>query len=87
MEGYDSSTEFPITIPVNDSEKYTFAVFGKNAEDGIEAEPVIKLIYPPSLTPSISPMASPPPPMPSLPSKTCESYLLEHSKHCGLQYC
>ena len=71
VKEYDSSTEFPITIPVNDTEKYTFAVFGKNGVDGIEAEPVIKLMYPPSS------MISPPTAMPSLPPPetcTCESY-------------
>ena len=72
VKEYDSSTEFPISIPVNDTEKYTFAVFGKNGEDRIEAEPVIKLMYPPSS------MTSPPTTMPSLPPSktcTCESYL------------
>ena len=72
VKEYDRSTEFPITLPVNDSEKYTFAVFGKNTVDRIEAEPVIKLMYLPS------PMTSLPTTMPSLPSpRTCtgESYL------------
>ena len=43
MEEYDRSTEFPVTISVDYTERYTFAVFGKNGIDGIEAEPVIKL--------------------------------------------
>ena len=76
VKEYDNSTEFPITLLVNDTEKYTFAVFGKNRVDGIEAEPVIKLMYPPSSM--TSPMKSPPTAMPSLPSPmacTCELYL------------
>lgn len=40
---YDQSTEFPVTISVDTTEDYTFAVFGKNGEDGIEAEPVVTM--------------------------------------------
>ena len=43
VKEYRRSTEFPVTLSVNDSEMYTFAVFGKNGEDGIEPEPVIIL--------------------------------------------
>ena len=76
VKEYDSSTEFPITIPVNDTEKYTFAVFGKNGVDGIEAEPVIKLMYPPSsmILPMTSPMTPPPTSLPPPKTCTCESY-------------
>ena len=75
VKEYDSSTEFPITIPVNDTEKYTFAVFGKNPEDRIEVEPVIKLMYPPSsmILPMTSPMTPPPTSLPPPKTCTCES--------------
>ena len=36
-------TEFPVTVPVENPEKYTFAVFGRNGIDEIEVEPVIIL--------------------------------------------
>lgn len=36
-------TMFPVTISINKSEHYTFAVFGKNGVEGIEEEPVITL--------------------------------------------
>lgn len=36
-------TLFPVTISINKSEYYTFAVFGKNGVEGIEEEPVITL--------------------------------------------
>ena len=41
MEEYDRSTEFPVTISVDNTERYTFALFGKNGIDGIDSEPVI----------------------------------------------
>ena len=40
---YDQSTEFPVTISVDNTEEYTFAVFGKNGVDGIEPEPVVTM--------------------------------------------
>ena len=43
VEEYNRSTEFPVTISVDNTERYTFAVFGRNGVDGIEVEPVIKL--------------------------------------------
>ena len=43
VEEYDRSTEFPVTISVDNTERYTFAVFGKNGIDGFEEEPVITL--------------------------------------------
>ena len=43
VEEYDRSTEFPVTIFVSSGQPYTFAVFGKNRMNGIEAEPVITL--------------------------------------------
>ena len=70
MEEYDRSTEFPVTISVDNIERYTFAVFGKNGVDGIDSEPVIKLkneshgIYPPPPPPSLTP-SSVPSPLPS----------------------
>ena len=86
VEEYDRSTEFPVTISVDNTERYTFAVFGKNGVDGIDSEPVIKLkneshveyIPPPppppttttTTTPS-SPSPSPSPPPPPSPSP-CE---------------
>ena len=60
MEEYDRSTEFPVTISVDNTERYTFAVFGKNGTDGIEKEPVITLNE-----------DQPPPP----PTKSRKSYL------------
>ena len=42
MEEYNSSTVFPVTISVS-PRKHTFAVFGKNETNGIEAEPVASL--------------------------------------------
>ena len=72
VEEYNRSTEFPVTISVDNTEKYTFAVFGKNRMDGIEVEPMITLkneshgIYPPPPPPSL-----PPSPVPSpLPSSS-----------------
>ena len=67
VEEYDRSTEFPVTISVDNTERYTFAVFGKNKTDGFDSEPVKTLksedhvIYPP-----------PPPPVPPslMPSST-----------------
>ena len=76
VEEYDRSTEFPVTISVDNTERYTFAVFGKNGVDGFDSEPVIKLkneshgIYvppPPPSTPSLSPSPSP------SPSEICKS--------------
>ena len=43
VEEYDRSTEFPVTISVDNPEKYTFAVFGKNGEKGKVPEPVVLL--------------------------------------------
>lgn len=43
MKVYSQSTLFPVTISVDNPEKYTFAVFGRNRLDGIEAEPVLTL--------------------------------------------
>ena len=43
VKEYRRSTEFPVTVSINDTEMYTFAVFGKNGEGGIEPEPVIIL--------------------------------------------
>ena len=40
MEEYDRSDKFPVTISVDNPERYTFAVFGKNE---FEAELVIIL--------------------------------------------
>ena len=37
---YPHSTEFPVNVTVDNPERYTFAVFGKNGTD-IESEPVI----------------------------------------------
>ena len=42
VENYVHSTVFPVHITVNDSENYTFAVFGKNSNK-TENEPVILL--------------------------------------------
>ena len=41
VEEYDRSTEFPVTISVDSTEKYTFAVFGKNGTSGIDPKPVV----------------------------------------------
>ena len=41
MKEYTRSTEFPVTLSVENSQKHTFAVFGKNGLDRIESEPVI----------------------------------------------
>ena len=38
---YDRSDEFPVTIYVDNSERYTFAVFGKNGNNEIDEEPVV----------------------------------------------
>ena len=79
VEEYDRSTEFPVTISVDNTESYTCALFGKNGTDGFDSEPVIKLknvIYPPPSSPS--PMASPTtttPPTPSPPTRMCKSHL------------
>ena len=43
MKEYNQITEFPVTVSVENSQKYTFAVFGKNGSDVIESEPVIVL--------------------------------------------
>ena len=43
VEEYNRSTEFPVTISVDNTERYTFAVFGKNGVDGIEPDPVVLL--------------------------------------------
>ena len=43
VEEYNRSTEFPVTISVDNPEKYTFVVFGKNGEEGKVPEPVILL--------------------------------------------
>ena len=70
VEEYDRSTEFPVTISVDNTERYTFAVFGKNGVDGIDVEPVIKLKImshvkyispPPPESSSSSPSPSPSP--------------------------
>ena len=43
VKEYKRSIEFPVTVSVENSQKYTFAVFGKNGSDIIEPEPVITL--------------------------------------------
>ena len=49
----DSFYDFPVTITVDDPDKYTFSLFGKNGASAIEQEPVIRIkrenhaIYPP----------------------------------------
>ena len=40
MIEYPHSTEFPVNVTVDNPERYTFAVFGKNGAD-IDEEPVI----------------------------------------------
>ena len=37
---YPHSSEFPVNVTVDNPERYTFAIFGKNGTD-IESEPVI----------------------------------------------
>ena len=39
----DSFYEFPITITVDDPDKYTFSLFGKNGANAIEEKPVIRI--------------------------------------------
>ena len=80
VEEYDRSTKFPVTISVDNTERYTFAVFGKNGVDGIEAEPVIKLkneshgLYlPPPPSPMASPTTTSPSAEPSPSPSPCES--------------
>ena len=41
VEEYDRSTEFPVTISVDNPERYTFAVFGKSGTGGIDVNPVV----------------------------------------------
>ena len=62
LKEYGRSTEFPVTIPVKDAEKYTFAVFGKNGKK-IENVPVLLLkkeehiTYPPQTCKNLYPSA------------------------------
>ena len=50
----NSFYEFPVTITVDDPDKYTFSLFGKNGASAIEQKPVISIkrdnhaSYPPS---------------------------------------
>ena len=39
----NSFYEFPVTITVDDPDKYTFSLFGKNGTSAIEQEPVIRI--------------------------------------------
>ena len=39
----NSFYEFPVTIIVDDPDKYTFSLFGKNVSSAIEQEPVIRI--------------------------------------------
>ena len=39
----NSFYEFPVTITVEDPDKYTFSLFGKNGTSAIEQEPVIRI--------------------------------------------
>ena len=41
VEEYSRSTEFPVTIPVDNPKKYTCALFGKNGTSGIDTKPVV----------------------------------------------
>ena len=41
VEEYDRSTEFPVTISVDNTEKFTCALFGKSGTGGIDTEPVV----------------------------------------------
>ena len=83
VEEYSRSTEFPVTISVDNTERYTFAVFGKNKVDEIEAEPVIKwkiMNHVKYIRPSTSPAPLPPSPSPSPSPSSSEigRSLLEH---------
>ena len=40
---YEHSTVFPVSENVPNSERYTFAVFGKNGVEKVEEEPVLTL--------------------------------------------
>ena len=89
VEEYDRSTEFPVTISVDNTERYTFAVFGKNGTDGIEVEPVITMknedhvIYPPPLPPSPMALSTTMPSSPSSSPSPCEigKSLWHHSEN------
>ena len=39
----NSFYKFPVTITVDDPDKYTFSLFGKNGASAIEQEPVIRI--------------------------------------------
>ena len=56
---YSQSTEFPITISIDKSGQYTFAVFGKNGIEEIDQEPVICMIIMAAVTPSVILIQSP----------------------------
>ena len=43
VKEYSEFIEFPVTIFIDDYANYTFALFGKNGADGIDAEPVITI--------------------------------------------
>ena len=41
VEEYNRSTEFPFTISVDNTERYTCALFGKNGTSEIDTKPVV----------------------------------------------
>ena len=43
VKEYTHRTEFPVTVSVDNPERYTFAVFMKNGKDGYDTKPVVTL--------------------------------------------